>query len=72
MIDKVKSESIPRLIEFYPFDLYEGKGIEEGKKSVAFLILIQDTYKTLEEQEVNNIVDRILKLLQNKFGATLR
>jgi len=71
LVKAVKHEAIPQLVDFYPFDLYEGDGIEEGKKSVAFLILIQDN-KTLEDQDVNKIVESILDVLKNKFYAKLR
>jgi phenylalanyl-tRNA synthetase beta subunit len=33
---------------------------------------MQDTYKTLEDEEVNNIVNQVLDILQNKFKAKLR
>ena len=72
LVKAIKNEAIPRLVDFYPFDLYEGSSIEEGKKSVAFLILMQDTYKTLADQDVNKIVESILVLLKNKFSAKLR
>jgi len=72
MVNAVKLEKMLRIVDFYPFDIYEGNGIDEDKKSVAFLILMQDTYKTLEDNDVNNLVESILQLLQNKFGAKLR
>ena len=72
LVTAIKNEAIPRIVEFYPFDLYVGEGIEEGKKSVAFLILMQDTYKTLEDQDVNKIVESVLVVLENKFSAKLR
>lgn len=72
MVKEVKSRIIDRVVDFYPFDIYEGKGIEDNKKSIAFLILMQDTYKTLEDEEVSNIVNQVLDILQNKFKAKLR
>jgi phenylalanyl-tRNA synthetase beta chain len=72
MVKEVKSRIIDRVVDFYPFDIYEGKGIENNKKSIAFLILMQDTYKTLEDEEVSNIVNQVLDILQNKFKAKLR
>jgi len=72
LVKAIKHEGIPRLVDFYPFDLYEGDGIEDGKKSVAFLILMQDTYKTLADQDVNKIGESILVVLKNKFSAKLR
>ena len=72
LVKAIKNEAIPLVVDFYPFDLYEGEGIEEGKKSVAFLILMQDTYKTLADHDVNKIVESVLVILKNKFSAKLR
>ena len=72
IVATIKSLNIRNLIDFYPFDLYEGSGIDNNKKSIAFLILMQDTYKTLEENEVTRIVDQVLSILQSNFSATLR
>jgi phenylalanyl-tRNA synthetase beta chain len=54
------------------FDVYQGKGIPENKKSVAFLILMQDTSKTLVDSEADFSVSKIVELLEKQFGATLR
>ncbi|MDC0127816.1 phenylalanine--tRNA ligase subunit beta [Methylophilaceae bacterium] len=72
IVNEVNAQVIDGLIDFYPFDLYEGKGIEESKKSIAFLILMQDTYKTLEDENISNIVNQVIKILKNKFNASLR
>jgi len=72
MVNEVSAQTVDGVIDFYPFDIYEGKGIEKDKKSIAFLILMQDTYKTLEDEEVNNIVNQVLVILQNKFKVSLR
>ena len=72
LVNEIKSQHIDRIIDFYPFDLYQGDGIENNKKSIAFLILMQDTYKTLEDEEVNKIVNQVIKILQKKFKAKLR
>ena len=72
IVNAVYEARFDSLIEFYAFDVYEGSGIENDKKSIAFLILMQDTYKTLEDKEVNNTVDQVLLLLKDKFNAQLR
>jgi len=72
IVNEVKAQIDDRVIDFYPFDIYEGKGIENSKKSIAFLILMQDTYKTLEDEEVSEIVNKVLDILKNKFKASLR
>jgi phenylalanyl-tRNA synthetase beta chain len=72
IVNTVNEAKFDNLIEFYAFDVYEGSGIEDNKKSIAFLILMQDTYKTLEDKEVNNTVNQVLSLLKDKFNAQLR
>ena len=72
MVQAIKKANIKHLREITAFDVYEGESIEKNKKSIAFLILMQDTYKTLEEEQVNNIVMNALKVLQQHFNANLR
>jgi phenylalanyl-tRNA synthetase beta chain len=54
------------------FDVYKGPGIERGKKSLAILVLIQDTARTLTDAEIDAAVSVLLRELQNRFNATLR
>jgi phenylalanyl-tRNA synthetase beta chain len=72
ILNEVKSAQIPLVLDMCLFDVYQGKGITESKKSLAFLVLMQDTYKTLVDAEVESTMDKLLKLLENKFGAQLR
>jgi len=72
MVDAVVAEKIPLLQKIQLFDIYQGKGVPEGKKSLAFLILIQDTSKTLVDNEADAAIAELLKLLENKFDAQLR
>ncbi len=72
VIDSVKKANISLLQEIQLFDVYAGKGVPENKKSLAFLILMQDTNKTLLDTEVEATMAELLKLLQKQFGATLR
>jgi phenylalanyl-tRNA synthetase beta chain len=53
------------------FDVYVGKGIPEGKKSVAFSLTFRSHERTLSDEEVNRIMDGIIKELE-KTGASLR
>ena len=72
ILDAVYKAKIPCLNRIALFDLYQGKGIAENKKSVAFLILMQDTSKTLVDSEADSSVSKIVELLEKQFGATLR
>lgn len=58
--------------EFELFDVYHGEGIEPGKKSLAFRMLLQHTEKTLTDAEIEAAVAEVLALLSERFGAVLR
>ena len=54
------------------FDIYEGKGIDLKEKSLALGLTYQHSSRTLNEDEVNASVERVVSQLQQRFGATLR
>ena len=54
------------------FDVYRGPAISLGKKSLAILVLMQDTARTLTDAEIDGTVAGLLRVLQDRFGATLR
>jgi phenylalanyl-tRNA synthetase beta chain len=54
------------------FDVYQGKGIESGLKSIAFGLILQDNSRTLTEQDIEAVVEKVTMQLGDKFGATLR
>ena len=68
----VNTANISLLYQIQLFDVYQGKGIAENKKSLALSVLMQDTHKTLLDIEVDNVMSELLKLLQKNFGAELR
>jgi len=54
------------------FDVYEGKGIDDGKKSVAIAVTIQPREKTLTDQEIEAVAAKIVTEVAKKTGGTLR
>ncbi|UTV26563.1 phenylalanine--tRNA ligase subunit beta [Photobacterium atrarenae] len=54
------------------FDVYRGKGVEEGKKSLAIALTLQSTERTLEEADISGAVDAIVAALAEGFDASLR
>ena len=54
------------------FDVYKGKQIPEGKKSVAYSISYRSETKTLIDDEVNKVHNKILRSLEYQLGAELR
>lgn len=72
MIEVIKAVN-PHLIESVKlFDVYKGEHIEEGYKSVAFSVTYRNKERTLKDKEVENIHNKILHDLGNKFDAKLR
>jgi phenylalanyl-tRNA synthetase beta chain len=61
-----------QLVGLNLFDIYRGTGIETSKKSLAISLTLQNVTRTLEDQDIQAIVDKIVFELQNKYGATLR
>jgi len=53
------------------FDVYQGEQIQQGKKSVAFNIVLRSADHTLDEEQVNNTMKKVIKELE-KIGANLR
>jgi phenylalanyl-tRNA synthetase beta chain len=54
------------------FDVYEGKGIDEDKKSIAIAVTIQPREKTLTDQEIDAVAAKIVAEVTKKTGGTLR
>ncbi len=54
------------------FDIYTGKGVEDGKKSVALNVMIQPADKTLTDEELEALAQKITDNVASKTGGTLR
>ena len=54
------------------FDLYAGKGIEDGKKSLAFSITLQPTKATLTEEEIEAVCKKVVDAVEKATGGSLR
>ena len=54
------------------FDIYEGDKLEKGKKSYALSFLLQDEEATLNEKQIENVMQKLIKTYSEKAGATLR
>jgi phenylalanyl-tRNA synthetase beta chain len=54
------------------FDVYEGRGVPKGKKSLAFHITYQSANRTLEDKEINKIQEKIINALEKNFKAEVR
>lgn len=68
----IKEKAGENLKELRLFDVYQGKGVEEQRKSVALGLTWQDASRTLNDEEINDLVDQIVSSAQEQFGASLR
>ena len=73
ILDMVEKKCGENLIKAYPVEIFEDKdSIGENKKSVIFEMVFQDREKTLEDKDVNPIIDEIIDIAETKFNAKLR
>lgn len=68
----IRSVAPDELIHWNIFDVYTGAGVEEHQKSVALSLILQDFSRTLEDQKVNQIVEKVVASLNENTGAILR
>ena len=69
IIKKIDDNIIKKVITF---DVFEGQNIPEGKKSVAINVVIQAKDKTLTENDLEQISQKIINTVKEKTGATIR
>ncbi|MFL1483510.1 phenylalanine--tRNA ligase subunit beta [Marinobacter sp. LN3S78] len=68
----VRNNAGNRLNGLRAFDVYEGEKLGEGKRSLALSLFWQHPERTLNDDEVHEFFDRVVKALQEELGATLR
>jgi len=54
------------------FDVYEGDKIEQGKKSYAISFILQDEEKTLTDNQIDKVMNNLMKVFENELGAKIR
>ncbi len=72
LLKTIKNNGGKLLQDALVFDLYEGKGIPEGKKSIAFTVTLGASDRTLKDEEINECLEKIIKGLESRHGAELR
>ncbi|HHW47577.1 MAG TPA: phenylalanine--tRNA ligase subunit beta [Clostridiaceae bacterium] len=70
--DIIRQSSGKILEEIKLFDVYKGKQVPEGMKSVAYSITFRAEDRTLTDDDINKVMDKILNNLKYKLGAQLR
>jgi phenylalanyl-tRNA synthetase beta chain len=72
LVNAVASTS-PQLIQGVRiFDIYTGSGIEAGRKSVAIGLILQETSRTLTDDDADEVMAAAVKKLEDQFAAVLR
>ncbi len=73
LLEKIIKEVDENIIQkVVTFDVFEGENIPKDKKSVAISVTLQAQDKTLTEQDLDQISQKIIETVQNKTGATIR
>tara|TARA_B100000700_G_scaffold295203_1_gene357916 strand:+ start:20879 stop:23260 length:2382 start_codon:yes stop_codon:yes gene_type:complete len=72
LLDCLREQAGEWLTEINLFDVYQGKGVEDGHKSVALGLTWQHPSRTLNDEEINQLVDAIVTESGQRFGARLR
>ena len=72
VINVVRKAAGELLQDMVIFDVYQGQGIESGRKSIAFGLILQDSSRTLVEEDIETVVGRVTAELGKVIGATLR
>ncbi|MBY6029825.1 phenylalanine--tRNA ligase subunit beta [Halomonas sp. DP8Y7-1] len=72
LLDRVRAEAGEWLTDLALFDVYQGKGVAEGRKSVALGLTWQHPSRTLNDEEINQLVDAIVATARQGVNAELR
>ena len=70
--ETIENVGIETIKDIRIFDLYQGKGIESGRKSVALGLILQDYSRTLTDEEVEEVISIVVAALGKTLGANLR
>ncbi len=67
-----REEAGDQVVEIRVFDVYRGKGVPKGRKSIAMGLILQDYSRTLTDRDVDDVVGRVVRRLEGAFAAILR
>jgi len=72
ILEVLRDVRLPEIESIDVFDVYRGPELPNGRKSVAILVLMRDTERTLTDEDSERVVAALLATLKARFGATLR
>ncbi|KKO46156.1 phenylalanine--tRNA ligase [Arsukibacterium ikkense] len=68
----IKKVGVNQLVDLKLFDVYTGQGVADGYKSLAIALTLQDKTRTLEDKDIQVVVNQVVNVLKDEFDATLR
>ena len=72
LINCIRSVKSNILQDVFVFDVYTGKEVIDSSKSVALGLILQDFSRTLVDQDVEDLIDKVLSQLKAQYNAVLR
>jgi phenylalanyl-tRNA synthetase beta chain len=72
LINCIRSVKSNILQDVFVFDVYTGKEVIDSSKSVALGLILQDFSRTLVDQDVEDLIDKVLSQLKTQYNAVLR
>ena len=72
LLDALKRARPAHVTDISLFDVYRGPGLTDGLKSLAILVLMQDTERTLTDDEIDAAVAALVQVVFDRFHGTLR
>ena len=71
-VDFKSKDQLFRAVDNVSFDIFQGENLPLGKKSVAINVIIQAMDKTLSENDLNEVSQKIIDIVKQKTGGTIR
>jgi phenylalanyl-tRNA synthetase beta chain len=72
-VEEIAFNSVKGILrEVNLFDVYEGDKIEAGKKSYALSFILRDDEATLQDKQIDTVIDKLMKQLETRLGAVIR
>ena len=72
LLETVKVAAGTVLASVEVFDVYRGKGIDSGRKSIAMTLILLDSSRTLTDEDTDSVITRVAGELASRLGAVLR
>ena len=72
LLAAMQQAQVPFVTEIGLFDVYRGKGVPENQKSLAFMVMMQDSQKSMVDADADKAMATLLEVVQKSHGAALR